>query len=91
MQVQYPESAKSHSGREFSGLDNFPNGQILLSGLTAAAYLQLLPLPKLNREPPQQQELDMVPLLVIVVGGALEDACKRNNRVLVKGLRMCLR
>ncbi|KAG6549634.1 hypothetical protein Mapa_008612 [Marchantia paleacea] len=91
MQVQYPASASSHSGREFSGLNNVPNGQILLAGLTAAAFLRLLPQPMLNREPPQRQEIDMVPLLVIVVGGALEDAYKTNNRMLVKGLRTCLR
>ncbi|KAL3684325.1 hypothetical protein R1sor_002347 [Riccia sorocarpa] len=77
--------------REFVGLDNIPGGEVLLAGMTAATCLQLLPLPASDVTLPQPAEVDMVPLLFLVVAIALEDAQKRENRILAESLTRFLR
>ncbi|CAM6102160.1 unnamed protein product [Calypogeia fissa] len=86
------KSAKLSPKSEMTGLDNIPNGEVLLAGVTAAIGLHLLPLPASDMVMrPAKPELDRIPLLLVAVVVALEDANRRQSRIIAEGLSKLLR
>lgn len=91
------KSAKISGNSEIAGLDNLPDGEILLAGMIAAICLQLLPSPAAAaaadgaRGRQDKVELDRLPLLLVAVAGALVDSNKRQSRMIAGGLSRLLR
>lgn len=86
------KSAKLSPKPEVTGLDNLPNGEVLLAGVTAAICLHLLPIPaSVGWIAQKKTDLDTIPLLLVAVTVALEDANRRQNRTIAGGLSKLLR